>query len=196
MNTNEWTELTRLWQSDVPAAAPALEVIARQQRRAWVWRLTWVLEILITIMGVAVSLLAMISSVPYGLIAGGGVLAVTLFAAGASLWARSLRRPPAAEVSVLASLDAALHRARVSVRWGWASFWIMVPFLLFVAMMAFVWAGGDHPAGAAPRQFIVLGVYAVWGAVCQVVAIVYYPRRVRELVRLEELKRALDDGAS
>ena len=195
MNTNDWTELERLWQSDVPAAAPALEVIERQRRRAWAWRLTWISEVVITILGVAASIWAMMSSKPYGPILGVGTLALTVFAAGASLWARSLRRPPAAEVSVRASLDAALHRARVSVRWGLASFWIMVPYMLFVAMVAFVLASGDPPPpGAAPRMLIVLGVCSIWGALAQAIAIVYYQWRVRELAQLEELKRALDDG--
>jgi hypothetical protein len=148
-----------------------------------------------TIGGGAVSLLVMASSKPYGLIIGAGALVLVLFCAGASFWARSLRRPPAAEDSVLASLDAALHRARVSVRWGWVSFWIMVPYQLFVAMMAFIWAAADLPPQALPRIFIVLGIAALWGAICQVIAIVYYQLRLPELHRLEDLKRALDDGA-
>ena len=92
MNTPDWTDLTRLWQSDVPAAPPALEVIAKQRRRAWAWRLTWIAEVVVTVIGVAISLWAMFSSKPYGLIVGAGALAFTAFAAGASLWARSLRR--------------------------------------------------------------------------------------------------------
>ena len=196
MSTNDWTELTRLWQSDVPAAAPAFEVISRQQRRAWAWRLTWISEVVITILGVTVSVWVMASSAPYGLVVGGGMLAITLFAAGVSLWARSLRRPPAAESSVLASLDTALHRARVSVRWGWSSFWILAAHQLFVATLAFLWAGREFPPEALRRLFIVLAVMAVWGAICQVGAIVYYQWRIRELAQLEELKRALDDGAS
>jgi hypothetical protein len=194
MSTNEWTELTRLWQSDVPAAAPALEVIARQQKRAWAWRLTWIAEVVVTILGVAISLLTLASGNPYGLIIGAGTLALTLFAAGASLWARSLRRAAAADVSVLASLDTALHRARVSVRWGLASFWIMVPYLLFMSMLAFVAAGGERPQGVT-RMLIALGFCGIWGALCQLIAILYYQRRLPELARLEELKRALDDQA-
>ena len=137
MSTNDWTELERLWQSDVPAAAPALEVIAWQQKRAWAWRLTWISEVLVTVLGVAASIWAMMSSKPYALTIGLGTLALTVFAAGASVWARSLRHAPA-EASVVASLDAALHRARVSVRWGLASFWIMVAYLLFLSMISFV----------------------------------------------------------
>ena len=195
MSTSDWTELTRLWQSDVPAAAPALEVIERQKRRAWAWRLTWVSEVVCTIFGVALSLWVMTTGKPHGLIVGTGTLALTLFAAGGSLWARSLRRAPAADLSVLASLEAALHRARVSVRWGLASFWIMVAYLLFIAMLDFVMAGGEHPPGALPRMLVVLGVSAIWGAICQAITIVYYQARVPELGLLEDLKRALDDGA-
>jgi len=197
MSTNDWTELTRLWQSDVPAAAPALEVIEKQKRRAWAWRFTWISEVVATILGVAASLWIMTSSAPFGVLTGVGALAFTAFAAGGSLWARSLPRA-AAEGSVLASLDAALHRARVSVRWGLASFWIMVAFLLYVAMTSFIWASnsGANPPGAERRLLIVVGVWAVWGAICQTFAIVYYQRRIHELARLEDLKRALDDGES
>src|SRR5262245_21070784 len=195
MSTSDWTELTRLWQSDIPAAAPALEVIERQKRRAWAWTFTWISEVVCTIVGVAVSLLAMISDKPYGPIVGAGALALTLFAAGASLWARSLRRLPAADLSVLASLEAALHRARVSVRWGLASFWIMVAYLLFIAMLAFVMAFGEHPPGTLPRMLVVIGASAIWGALFLGISIVYYQSRARELDRLEDLKQALDDGA-
>jgi len=195
MSTNDWTELTRLWQSDVPAAAPALEVIEKQKRRAWAWRLTWISEVVCTIVAVPVSLLVMTIDRPHALIVGAGALALTLFAAGGSLWARSLRRPPAADLSVLASLEAALHRARVSVRWGLASFWILVAYFLFIAMLALVMAGGEHPPGALPRVLIVIGASAIWGALFQAIAVVYYQARVRELGRLEDLKRALDEGA-
>ena len=194
MSTNDWAELTRLWQSDVPAAAPALEVIARQQKQAWAWRLTAIVDVVVTIFGVAASLWIMMSGKPNGLILGVGTLALTLVAGGGSLWARSLRRAPAADVSVLASLDAALHRARVSVRYWFATFPVNVGYFLFLAMLAFVTAFGDPPA-SLPKMLVALGGAAIWGALIQGIAVVYYQARLRELGRLEELKRALDDEA-
>jgi hypothetical protein len=98
-------------------------------------------------------------------------------------------------LSVRASLEDALHRARVSVRWGLSSFWVMAAYLLFIAMMAFVLASGDQPPGVLPPMLIVLGGSAIWGAIFQAIAVVYYQRRVRELARLEDLKRALDESA-
>jgi len=58
-----------------------------------------------------------------------------------------------------------------------------------------VMAGGEHPPGALPRVLIVIGASAIWGALFQAIAVVYYQARVRELGRLEDLKRALDEGA-
>ena len=123
------------------------------------------------------------------------MLALTVVAGGGSLWARSLRRLPAAEVSVLASLDAALHRARVSVRYWFSTFWVNVPALLFIAMLAFVTAFGEHPPVAIPKMLVALGICAIWTAFIQGIALVYYQARLRELGRLEELKRALDESA-
>ena len=194
MSTNDWTELTRLWQSDVPAAAPALEVIAKQQRRAWVWRPFAIFEVVVTIVGVAASVWIMMSDKPNGLILGTGMLALTLIAGGGSLWARSLRRAPAADVSVLASLDAALHRARVSVRYWFSTFWVNVAYFLFIAMLVLITAFGQPPA-SLPKMLVVIAGAAIWGAICQGLAVVYYQARLRELARLEELKRALDESA-
>ena len=194
MSTNDWTELTRLWQSDVPAAAPALEVIAKQQRRAWAWRSTAIVDVVATILGVAASVWIMMSGKPNGLILGAGMLALTLVAGGGSLWARSLRRAPAADVSVLASLDAALHRARVSVRYWFSTFWVNVAYFLFIAMLVLITAFGQPPA-SLPKMLVVIAGAAIWGAICQGLAVVYYQARLRELARLEELKRALDESA-
>ena len=194
MSTNDWAELTRLWQSDVPAAAPALEVIAKQQRRAWAWRPVAIFEVVVTILGAAASVWIMMSDKPNGLILGVGTLALVLVAGGGSLWARSLRRAPAADVSVLASLDAALHRARVSVRYWFSTFWVNVAYFLFIAMLVLITAFGQPPA-SLPKMLVVIAGAAIWGAICQGLAVVYYQARLRELARLEELKRALDENA-
>ena len=82
------------------------------------------------------------------------------------------------------------------MRWGLASFWVMVPYLLWVAMMAFAWAAGGEPRpGATPRMLVALGISAIWAAACQAFAVVYYQRRIRELAQLEALKRSLDECA-
>lgn len=194
MSTPEWKDLERLWQSDLPAAAPALDVIARQQKRRWAWHLTAASEVLITIVGAAVSVWVMTLDVRHAPLFGGASLGLTAFAAGASLWARAVRRPGEPERSLLASLDDALHRARVSVRWGLASFWVMVAFMLFIATLGFAWAWeGDHPPDDEQGLFVVIAMCAVWGAFWQAFAIVYYERRTRELARLEELRRALGE---
>jgi len=44
-------------------------------------------------------------------------------------------------------------------------------------------------------MLVALGGAAIWGALIQGIAVVYYQARLRELGRLEELKRALDDEA-
>jgi hypothetical protein len=194
MSTPEWEDLQRLWQSGMPAAAPALEVIAKQQRRRWAWQLVLASEILITIAGTAMGFWALTWDVPMALFLGVGTLAFTWFAAGASWWARSPRRR-APEHSVLGALDDALHRARVSVRWGLASFWIMVAFLLLVAAWAFYIAVPEEiPPAAARKMLVVIGVWCVYGAVGQAVAVIYYLRRARELTRLEELERGLREA--
>jgi hypothetical protein len=81
------------------------------------------------------------------------------------------------------------------VRYWFATFWVNVGYFLFMAMLAFVTAFGEHPPDALPRMLVVLGVAAIWGAICQGLAVVYYQARLRELGRLEELKRALDESA-
>jgi hypothetical protein len=191
MSTPDWTELERLWKTCAPNALPALDVIAKQQRRRWLWSLTLISEVVITIAGTGFATWLLTAARPYTLVMGLGTLAFTWSAAGLSWWARSLRREAPPEDSVLAALDTALHRARVSVRWWLASLWVMVAFLVFVAAVAFVWAGAEYPPAVARHQFMALGVWSVWGALWQALAVIYYVARVRELVRLEEIKRSL-----
>ena len=194
MSTPEWKDLERLWQSGGPAVAPALDVIAKQERRRWARRLLLWSEIAITIAGTAVGFWALTWGMPQALFFAGGTLALTWFAAGASWWARSLRRP-APEQSVLGSLDGALHLARVGVRYGLATFWVMVPFLLFLGAVALYAALlKDLPAEKMRAFLAVVGAYCLYGAVCQVIAIVYYVRRARELARLEDLEQSLREN--
>jgi hypothetical protein len=190
VNSPDWKDLERLWQSSA-AAAPALEIIAKQHRRRWLTRFVLYFEIVMVIAGVGVSVWMMTRGQPFGPIAGGGVLIVTILAGVLSFGARLPRRA-APDDSVGSALDAAIHRSRVDVRWGFASFWIIVACLAFFAVMAFVWATAPElSVDAARRMLVVFGVWMVWTAACQLFAIVYYLKRARELARLEEIKRSL-----
>ena len=195
MSTPEWKDLERLWQSDLPAAGPVLDVIARQQKRRWAWHLTAASEVLITIVGAASFRLGDYLGCPARAalrrcFAGPHRFRCRCVALGAGLAAPGRARAKRARLG----LDDALHRARVSVRWGLASFWVMVAFMLFIATLGFAWAWeGDHSPDDEQGLFVVIAMCAVWGAFWQAFAIVYYERRTRELARLEELRRALGE---
>ena len=192
---DDWQSLEQLWQSDVPAAAPAREVIERQRRRRWRARLMLAGEVAITLIGSGIIVATMGRNAHFTLVLGSAALVLLWFAAGLSLWARLLHRTPQPELSVLATLDDALHRARVGVRWGLASLWIMVPYLLFVALAAFVWSGPEeYTAEAVDRLLRAFSVWALWGALCQAWGILYYARRLRELTTLEEFRRVLAES--
>jgi hypothetical protein len=189
MSSPDWKDLERLWQS-----APALsadDIIVRQNRRRWLSRLNLFAEIAVVIGGVGVSVWSMTLDRPVALLSGAGALALTLFAAGASLWARFPRRS-AADASVAAAIDVAIDRARASVRYGLASFWIVAAALVFLAVMVLVWGlVAKFPPEGAPPLLVFIGVMTAWIAVCQAFSIVYYVRRAAELARLEEIKRSL-----
>jgi hypothetical protein len=189
MSSPEWKDLERLWQS--PPAATVGDIIARQNRRRWLSRLNLFAEIAVVIMGFGVSVWALTLDRPAALLSGGGALALTLFAAGASLWARFPRRS-AAEVSVTAAVDVAVDRARASVRYGLASFWIVVAALVFEAAMMVSWGvAADAPPDTARGLLVFIGAMTAWIAGCQAFSIVYYVRRSAELARLEEIRRSL-----
>jgi ferric-dicitrate binding protein FerR (iron transport regulator) len=189
MSSPDWKDLERLWQSSPAESADV--IIARQDRRRWLSRLNTLVEMALTILGVGVSVWAMTLDKPYALLSGAGALVFTVFAAVASLWARLPRRS-APDESVTAAIDAAIHRARASVRRGLASFWIVAAALVLLAVMALAWAAAAaYPAEGGRRLLIVLGVMTAWTAGCQVFSIVYYLRRAGELTRLEEIKRSL-----
>ena len=189
MTSPDWKDLERLWQSS--PAASVDDIIARQNRRRWLSRLNMFVEIALVIAGMGVSLWAMTLDKPFAFPLGAGALVFTLFATAISLWAR-LPRHAGPDESVTATVDAAIHRARASVRWGLASFWIVVAALVFLAVIALVWGGApEYPPGAGRRLLILLGVMTAWTAGWLGFSIVYYLRRAAELSRLEEIKRSL-----
>jgi len=190
MTAPDWKDLERLWQSHTEAA-PAVDVIRRQARRKWLSTLVLGSEVLITVASVAFGVWFMMFGTTNAVITGAGLVVFTLFAAGASLWARRLP-PVVAEDNVTAALAGALRRARVSARWGFATFWIVAASLVFYALIAFMWASGSDFAPAVLRRMLVIvGVWMLWSALAQSIAIYYYLNRTRELERLEEMARAL-----
>ena len=189
MSSPDWKDLERLWQSS--PAASVDDIIARQARRRWLSRLNLFVEIAVVITAAGISVWAMTLERPLALPLGAGALVYTLFAALASLWARFPRRH-AVDESVTAAIDAAIDRARASVRYGLASFWIVIAALVFLAAMALVWgAAPDHPPDAARHLLIALGVAIGWTAGWLAFSVVYFVRRAAELARLEEIKRSL-----
>jgi hypothetical protein len=189
MSSPDWKDLERLWQSC--EAGSADDIIARQRRRRWLSWLNMMGEFGVTIAGLGGSVWLMTLDRPYALFTGGVVLAFTLFALMAALWAR-LPRHAAREESVMAAIDAAIDRARASVRYGLACFWIVVAALGVLAVTAFVWAAAvDNPPGVPPRALFYLGVMIAWTATGQAFTLVYYFRRSAELARLEEIKRSI-----
>jgi hypothetical protein len=190
MNSREWKDLERIWQSSA-ATAPALAIIAKQRRRRWLTLFTLYFEIAVVIAGIGVSTWVMTLDRPNTVLLGGGTLLLTLFAGALSFGARLPRRT-APENDVASTLDAAIHRARVSVRWGFATFWVVAAYLFFFAVVALVWAAApEYSPGVAHRVLVVLGLATAWTGAWQLFAIVYYLKRARELARLEEIKRSL-----
>jgi hypothetical protein len=190
MNSPDWKDLERIWQSSA-AAAPALEIIAKQHRRRWMARFVLYCEIVIVIATVPLSIWIMMSGRPFGPIAGGGTLLLTILTAALSFGARLPRRA-APDDSVASALDAAIHRSRVDVRWYFAGYWVVAACLAFYAVMAFLWAAApDLSVEKLRGLLVVLGAAMVWMAAWQLMGNVYYLKRARELARLEEIKRSL-----
>jgi len=190
MTEPDWTQLEQLWRS-TEKAAPAVDIIARQKRRHWAARSLLYTEIVIGIGGVGLSVWVMTLEQPFTLLIGGAALLFTLFTCAASVWARFPKRA-LPEESVLAELDAAIDRVRASVRWGLASFWVVVACLVYLAALVLLFT--SIPGGTIEQARIVSYAVAfacVWAAAGQAFAIVYYLRRTRELARLEEIKRSL-----
>ncbi len=189
MSSPDWKDLERLWQSSPAESADV--IIARQYRRRWLSQLNMLVEMALTILGIGVSVWAMTLDRPYALGLGAAALVFTVFATVASLWARLPRRS-APDDSVTAAIDAAIRRARASLRWALACFWIVVAGLMLLAVMAFAWAAApDYSPDVARRALVFFGVMTAWTAGCQAFTILYYVRRAAELATLEEIKRSL-----
>ncbi len=90
------------------------------------------------------------------------------------------------------SLDTAIYRASLSVRWCLASFWVVVGCLIFMAAVALaVSTVPDFTIERTRHMLYALAFGMIWCAGGQVIAIIYYLKRSRELARLEEIKQSL-----
>jgi hypothetical protein len=186
MSSPEWQELERLWQGS-PAVTAAKGIVARQHRRRWLSRLAVAIEIVGGIAGSVLSLWIMTTDKPDAVPVGVGTLLLSLSSLAGTLWARWPRQ--IGDASVSTALDAAVHRARVGVRIGLVSLWCVAALLFFTAFLTFLWSRAPGPALA--HRFMMLGIYMAATGICQVVTILYYLRRARELARLQEIQRAL-----
>jgi hypothetical protein len=190
MSTPDWKELQQLWQ-DSPAAEPAKQIIGRQQRRRWLRIAYLVSEVVSVIIAVAMAVWIFSHRNLFALVMGVGLLLFTGAAVAGSFWARLL--PPEADHGSIASaLDVAIRRARISVRLGLASLWVVAAALLSFALSAFAIALlREVGPGKARSMLLLFGCEFILIALCQGLSIVYYQHRSRELARLEEIKRSL-----
>jgi hypothetical protein len=189
MSEPSFEELQRLWQTPPSAIAPAQRIIFSQHRRRWLSRLYFVFEIVCTLIGAPYSI--WIALQPGGLALGLGALIIVLFAAGASLWARSVR-VVRVEDALFASLDEGVRRARISVRLAYATLWGAIAAMVFIAAIAFAWwSASDLSVAAARRMILALGIWIIWIGFLLAVTIFYLSARARELAQLELVREAL-----
>jgi hypothetical protein len=188
MSEPGFEELQRLWQMPTAATEPAYQIILRQRQRRWWSRLYLLSEIVAALGGIPVAIWLALQ--PKSLLPGIGLLFVVLFATGASLWARSVRKARI-EDPLLASLDEGVRRARVSVRLAYSGLWGLVVSMLFVAAIGYIWmSASDFSLSTARRVIVAMIVWCVSFGLWLGVTIPYLAYRSRELAQLE---RARDD---
>jgi hypothetical protein len=186
MSEPGFEELQKLWQSPATTIAPAYRIILRQRRWRWLARLYLVAEIACTIGGIPLAIWLALQ--PRTLLPGIGLLLLILFAAGASLWARSIRRARI-EDPLLASLDEGVRRARIGVRFAYAGLWVLAASLFFVAGMGFIWMSSPNFSEASARRIIVaMIVWCGWFGLWLVFSIPYLAHRSRELAQMERAR--------
>jgi hypothetical protein len=187
MSEPGFEELQRLWQSPPPAIAPAQKIILSQRRRRWLSRLYLGSEVVVTLVGIPLAI--WIALQPRNLLMGLGLLAVILFAAGASAWARSVRIARV-EDPLLASIDQGVRRARIGVRLAYAGLWGLIGGMVFIGALALLWRSTpDLSVASARRMITALGILSLWLAFWLAATIPYLAHRSREL---EQMKRARD----
>ena len=189
MSEPGFEELQRLWQSPSPALAPAQKIILRQHRRRWLSHVYLGLEIAVTIVAVPFSI--WVAFQPQNLALGLGLLFFTLICGVASLWARSVRSAPV-EDPLLASVDEAVRRARISVRLAYATLWLFIATMVVVAALGLaLWTKPDLAAAVARRVIMAYTIWFIWIALSLAGVLLYLWARSRELTQMLLVRDAL-----
>jgi hypothetical protein len=193
MSTPDWQELERLWQSSAEAAE-AKELMQRVQRRPWLPRFIIAFDIVGSIAVIVYSIALMFRDRPYAVATGAGLLVLTLIGGAITLWARRAPKVTAAE-SVTTVLDATIHRVQVRARLALGSLWVNTATLFFFGFMAFMWSqAGEYTTAEVHKRLTTVSLWCLQAGLLQVLLIPYYLRRVRELARLQEIRRGLMNG--
>jgi hypothetical protein len=189
MSEPGFEELQRIWQSPSPALVPAQKIILRQRRRRWLSLSYLGLEIVLTIVAIPFSI--WVAFQPQNLLLGLGLLVFTLFCAGASLWARSVRVAPA-EDALLASVDAGIRRARIGVRLAYSTLWALLAAMIVIAILGVMWwSSPDLPDTFPRRAILVFAIWFGWIALWLGGTLLYLWARSRELTQMLHVREAL-----
>ena len=193
MSSPDWQELERLWQRSADAAETK-ELIKRVQRRPWLPRFIIGFDIVGCIAVIVYSIALMFRDRPYAVPTGAGLLVLSLLGGAITLWARRAPKVTAAD-SVSAALDATIHRVQVRVRLALGSLWVNTATLFFFGFMAFMWSqAGEYTTAEVHKRLMTFASWSLQAGVLQVLVIPYYLRRVRELARLQDIRRGLTNG--
>jgi len=185
MTAGDWDDLERVWQSLPAQAAPAAEELRRQQR--WRWLSTFILstEIVTGVLGAAAGVWVLMRGDFASVVMGVATLVFVAAVSGSSWWARSLA-PVRHDDPVMSAVEAAVRRARLGVRFAFATLWSTAAALVFLAVIGFALSFEDRPGG-----YFMIGIALVWLAVWQLGTIVYLRKRSADLARLEAVKADL-----
>lgn len=195
MSKPDWSELERAWKSSPVEAAPALEVIKRQQRRRFGRRLYLLSEIVIAIASTLLALWVMTIQRPLMPELGAFLLVFTAAICGLSLWARSVPKPRADD-SVGTALALAIRRAMISVRIGLSIVWgVCGTMVLTAGFWLYLLSIPDFPLPPARTLAMAFCIWSLYCAGLLGAGFQYYRARCSDLARLRAFETALHADA-